>query len=66
MRNQLCAAFAAFTVLTAGAAAQLTPLVDYYQRWAASGAPDAPRYRKVSGQGAVDAIRAACLAELRP
>ena len=33
MRNQLCAAFAAFTVLTAGAAAQLTPLVDYYQRF---------------------------------
>ena len=33
MRNQLCAAFAAFTVLTAGASAQLPPLVEYYQRF---------------------------------
>ena len=46
--------------------AQTKPLVDYYQRWAATGAPEAPKYRKVSGQGAVESIRAACLAELHP
>ncbi|MCK6430234.1 MAG: adenylate kinase [Burkholderiaceae bacterium] len=37
--------------------AQTRVLVDYYAKWAASGDPAAPRYRKVSGVGSVDAIR---------
>ncbi|GIL04852.1 adenylate kinase [Betaproteobacteria bacterium PRO7] len=37
--------------------AQTSVLVDYYAKWAASGDPAAPRYRKVSGVGSVDAIR---------
>jgi adenylate kinase len=36
--------------------AQTRPLVDYYGAWAASGDPRAPRYRKISGLGAVDAV----------
>jgi adenylate kinase len=35
---------------------QTRPLVAYYSNWAASGDPRAPRYRKISGVGAVDAI----------
>jgi len=37
--------------------AQTSVLVDYYAKWAASGDPEAPRYRRVSGVGSVDAIR---------
>lgn len=37
--------------------AQTSVLVDYYAKWAASGDPAAPSYRKVSGVGSVDAIR---------
>jgi adenylate kinase len=37
--------------------AQTSVLVDYYSRWAASGDPAAPRYRKVSGVGSVDEIK---------
>lgn len=37
--------------------AQTRPLVAYYSQWAASGAPDAPRYRKIAGLGTVDEIR---------
>lgn len=37
--------------------AQTSVLIDYYAKWAASGDPAAPRYRKVSGVGSVDAIR---------
>jgi adenylate kinase len=37
--------------------AQTRPLVDYYSRWAASGEPGAPRYRRVSGLGSVEQIR---------
>ena len=37
--------------------AQTKPLVEYYSKWAASGAPGAPRYVKVSGKGAVEDIR---------
>lgn len=37
--------------------AQTRVLVDYYAKWAASGDPAAPRYRKVSGVGSVEAIR---------
>ena len=38
--------------------AQTAPLVDYYSTWAATGDAAAPKYRKISGQGAVDAITA--------
>ena len=44
---------------------QTRPLVDYYGRWAASGDAAAPRYRKISGLGAVDEIRGRVLAALR-
>jgi adenylate kinase len=37
--------------------AQTRPLVDYYGKWADSGDAKAPRYRRISGQGAVDQIR---------
>ena len=36
--------------------AQTKPLVAYYADWAATGEAGAPRYRKVSGVGSVDAI----------
>ena len=37
-------------------AQQTRPLVEYYQRWAASGDREAPAYRKISGTGSVDEI----------
>ena len=37
--------------------AQTRPLVDFYGRWAAGGGAAAPKYRKISGLGAVEAIR---------
>lgn len=36
---------------------QTRPLVDYYANWAATGATDAPVYRKLSGLGSVDEIK---------
>jgi adenylate kinase len=36
---------------------QTRPLVDYYANWAATGAADAPVYRKLSGLGSVDEIK---------
>ena len=45
--------------------AQTEPLVAYYGRWAATGDPRAPKYRKVDGMGSVDAIRAQVLAALK-
>ena len=45
-------------------AAQTRPLVEYYQQWAASGEPGAPKYRKINGTGDVDAITARALAAL--
>jgi len=36
---------------------QTEVLVDYYNQWADSGAPGAPKYRKIAGVGAVEAIR---------
>jgi adenylate kinase len=45
-------------------AAQTRPLVEYYQRWAASGDREAPAYRKISGTGSVDEITARALAAL--
>ena len=43
---------------------QTRPLVDYYQKWSQGGAPDAPRYRRISGTGTVDEITARALAAL--
>jgi adenylate kinase len=44
--------------------AQTRPLVDYYGKWAASGDPRAPKYRKISGRGAVDEVTARAFAAL--
>jgi len=43
---------------------QTRALVDYYSRWAASGEPGAPKYRSISGVGAVDDIRNRALTAL--
>ena len=43
---------------------QTRPLVDYYGQWAATGDAQAPRYRKISGQGSVDQITARALEAL--
>jgi adenylate kinase len=43
---------------------QTRPLVEYYSRWAAQGDARAPRYRKISGIGAVEDIRKRILAAL--
>ena len=45
-------------------AAQTRPLVEYYERWARSGDPDAPAYRKINGTGTVEEITARALAAL--
>jgi len=44
--------------------AQTRPLIDYYGRWAASGEPRAPRYRKISGLGPVEEIKRRVFAAL--
>jgi adenylate kinase len=44
--------------------AQTRPLIDYYARWAATGDPAAPKLRKVSGVGSVEAVNRAVLAAL--
>jgi adenylate kinase len=44
--------------------AQTRPLVDYYGKWASSGDARAPKYRKISGLGPVETIRARALAAL--
>lgn len=44
--------------------AQTSVLKDYYSKWAQSGAPGAPRYRRVDGVGTVDEIRVRSLAAL--
>jgi adenylate kinase len=46
--------------------AQTKPLVSYYGSWAATGDAAAPRYAKVSGLGAVEAITASVFAALQP
>jgi adenylate kinase len=43
---------------------QTRPLVDYYGKWAASRDTKAPKYRKISGTGPVDEIRARAFAAL--
>jgi len=45
--------------------AQTRALVDYFTRWAATGDPRAPQYRRISGVGSVDEIRARALAALK-
>jgi adenylate kinase len=45
-------------------AAQTRPLVEYYQRWAALGDPEAPAYRRIDGTGSVDEITARAQAAL--
>ena len=45
--------------------AQTHPLIAYFAKWAATGDPRAPKYRKVDGMGGVEAIRDACLAALK-
>ena len=44
---------------------QTKPLVEYYSKWAASGDAKAPKVRKISGLGAVDAITASAFAALK-
>jgi adenylate kinase len=44
---------------------QTQPLVAYYSSWAASGAANVPRYRKISGTGSVDDITARALEALK-
>ena len=44
---------------------QTEPLVAYYNDWAATGDPRAPRYRKVNGLASVEAVRDAALQALR-
>jgi adenylate kinase len=44
--------------------AQTRPLVEFYGRWAAAGAPGAPKYRKISGLGSVEDIRNRAIAAL--
>jgi adenylate kinase len=46
--------------------AQTKPLVAYYEKWAASGEPGAPKHRMVNGLASVDAVRSAVLAALQP
>lgn len=43
---------------------QTRPLVDYYSKWAATGDPEAPRYRKISGTGSVGEITSRALEAL--
>ncbi|MDQ6681595.1 MAG: adenylate kinase [Pseudomonadota bacterium] len=43
---------------------QTRPLIAYYQAWAESNDPDAPRYRRISGTGTVDEITASALGAL--
>jgi adenylate kinase len=45
--------------------AQTRPLVDYYGNWATSGDALAPKYRKISGVGSLEDIRARILDVLK-
>ena len=44
--------------------AQTRPLVEYYSRWARSEPGVAPKYRRISGSGSVEEIKARALAAL--
>ena len=43
---------------------QTKPLVEFYSKWAAAGDARAPKYRKIAGVGALDAIKRALFAAL--
>jgi len=43
---------------------QTRPLIDFYSAWAATADARAPKYRRVSGLGTVEEIRARCFAAL--
>jgi adenylate kinase len=43
---------------------QTVPLVEYYERWAASGDPRAPRCHRIEGAGTVEEVRGRVLAAL--
>jgi adenylate kinase len=43
---------------------QTKPLVDFYSKWAVAGDGKAPKYRKIAGVGALDAIKSALFAAL--
>lgn len=43
---------------------QTRPLVDYYSAWAATGDPQAPKYRRIDGTGSVEQITERALAAL--
>ena len=43
---------------------QTEVLLDYYNKWAQSGLPGAPKYRKISGVGPVEQVRDAAFAAL--
>jgi adenylate kinase len=44
--------------------AQTRPLVEFYGRWAVASPAAAPKYRKIAGQGGVEAIRDRAIAAL--
>jgi adenylate kinase len=43
---------------------QTQPLIEYYSKWSATAAKDAPKHRKVSGVGSLDSIKSAVFAAL--
>jgi adenylate kinase len=45
--------------------AQTEVLLGYYNKWSQSGLPGAPKYRKISGVGPVEAVRDAAFAALQ-
>lgn len=44
---------------------QTQPLIEYYSTWSDTGAADAPKHRKVSGIGSLEAIKTAVFAALK-
>jgi adenylate kinase len=45
--------------------AQTQPLIEYFSKWQATGAPDAPKHCKVSGTGTVEQIRDRVFASIK-
>jgi adenylate kinase len=43
---------------------QTRPLIEYYEKWRATGDPRAPRHLRISGRGSVDEIKARALQAL--
>src|SRR5919201_3081919 len=44
--------------------AQTRPLIDYYKKWAAANVREAPKYRRISGLGSVEEVKARALEAL--